>query len=169
MSLCQQLKNDQSNILCNFGDVTMSDFKVIWEGAGGGGGVGLGGRRRTETPLSRSQESQKCPVLIGLVQFDSILSYFLIIISIHFSKSFILFLNFFDSRSKWYWSTSKEKITMKPQLSALLDNNKAENVSRNRASCFMVTNRSTLEMDECGARHYYICEKYRGTLKKMDI
>ena len=58
---------------------------------------------------------------------------------------------------------------MKPQLSALLDNNKAENVSRNRASCFMVTNRSTLEMDECGARHYYICEKYRGTLKKMDI
>lgn len=44
MSLCQQLKNDQSNILCNFGDVTMSGFKVIWEGAGGGGGGGVGGK-----------------------------------------------------------------------------------------------------------------------------
>ena len=111
----------------------------------------------------------KMPGLIGLVQFDFILTYFLIIVSIHLSKSFILFLNFFDSRSKWYWITSKEEITMKQQLSALLDNNKAENVSQNRAYCFMVTNRPSLEMDECGARHYYICEKNRGTLKKMDI
>lgn len=126
--------------------------------------------RRTEASLSWSQESQKCPVLIGLVQFDSILSYFLItnIISIHLSKSFILFLNIFHSRSKWYWSTG-EIVTFRPGLSALLDQTKAENVSQNRASCFMVTNRSKLEMDKCEATHYYICQDYKGTLKKMDI
>ena len=68
----------------------MSGFKVTWEGGGKD-------REAPPPPLSRSQEAQKCPVLIGLVQFDSILFYFFItiIISIHLSKSFILFHNFF--------------------------------------------------------------------------
>ena len=39
----------------------------------------------------------------------------------------------------------------------------AENLSQKRAVCFVVTNRSTLEMDKCEANHYYICEQYRGT------
>lgn len=101
------------------------------------------------------------------MQFDSILSYFLItnIISIHLSKSFILFLNIFHSRSKWYWST-KETVTFREGLGALLDQDKAENFSQMGAFCFMVTNRSELEMDKCEAKQYYICGEYRGTLKK---
>ena len=51
----------------------------------------------------------------------------------------------------------------------MLDQPEAEKVSQNRASCFMVTNRSKLEMDKCEAKHYYICEDDRGTLKKMDV
>ena len=136
----------------------MSCFKVIW-GAGG---------RTVKFPFSRSQEAQKCPVLIGLVQFDSILFYFLItiIISIHLSKSFILFHNFFRSRSKWYWSTSEEIRDIRSRLRELLNQPKAENFSQTGAFCFMVTNRSELEMDKCEARHHYICGEYRGTLKK---
>ena len=135
----------------------MSGFKVTW-GAGG---------RTAKPPFSRSQEAQKCPVLIGLVQFDSILFYFLItiIISIHLSRSFILFHNFFRSRSNWYWSTSKEAIPIRRDLSELLDQGKAENFSQTAALCFMVTNRSELEMDKCEANHYYICGEYRGRLK----
>ena len=143
----------------------MSGFKVTWEGGGKD-------REAPPPPLSRSQEAQKCPVLIGLVQFDSILFYFFItiIISIHLSKSFILFHNFFRSRSKWYWSTSKEITTLRQDLSELLDQSKAENFSQTGAFCFMVTNRSELEMDKCEAMHYYICGEYRGRLKKkMDI
>ena len=138
----------------------MSGFKVTWEGGGG---------RAAKPPFSRSQEAQKCPVFIGLVQFDSILFYFLItvIISIHLSKSFnILFHNFFRSRSKWYWSASEETIMIRPKLGELLDQGKAENLSQTQALCFMVTNRSALEMDKCEANHYYICGKCRGTLKK---
>ena len=58
----------------------MSGFKVTWGGGGGG--------RTPNPPFTRAQEAQKCPVLIGLVQFDSILVYFLItiIISIHLSN-----------------------------------------------------------------------------------
>ena len=133
---------------------------------------GRAGGRTAKPPFSRSQEAQKCPVLIGLVQFDSILFYFFItiIISIHLSKSFILFHNFFRSRSKWYWSTSKEITTLRQDLSELLDQSKAENFSQTGAFCFMVTNRSELEMDKCEAMHYYICGEYRGRLKKkMDI
>lgn len=134
---------------------------------------GRAGGRTAKPPFSRSQEAQKCPVLIGLVQFDSILFYVLItiIISIHLIKSFnILFHNFFRSRSKWYWSASEETITIRPDLSELLDQGKAENFSQTGAFCFMVTNRSELEMDKCEARHYYICGEYRGRLKKkMDI
>ena len=130
----------------------------------------MGGRGegpRSPPPLSRSQEAQKCPVLIGLVQFDSILFYFFItiIISIHLSKSFILFHNFFRSRSKWYWSTSKEITTLRQDLSELLDQSKAENFSQTGAFCFMVTNRSELEMDKCEANHNYICGQYRGRFK----
>ena len=128
----------------------MRGFKVTW-GAGG---------RTAKPPFSRSQEAQKCPVFIGLVQFDFILFYFLItiIISIHLSKSFnILFHNFFRSRSKWYWSTSEEIKTIRPDFSELLDQNKAQNFSGTRAFCYMVTNRSKLEMHECEAKHYYIC------------
>lgn len=133
----------------------MSGFKVTWEG---------GGKDREAPPLSRSQEAQKSPVLIRLVQFDSILFYFFItiIISIHLSKSFILFHNFFRSRSKWYWSTSKETITFRRDLSELLNQSKAEKFSQTGAFCFMVTNRSELEMDKCEANHYYICGEYRG-------
>lgn len=132
----------------------MSGFKVTW-GAGG---------RTAKPPFSRSQEAQKCPVLIGLLQFDSILFYFLItiIISIHLSRSFILFHNVFRSRSNWYWSTSKETISIRRDLSELLDQGKAENFSQTAAFCFMVTNRSELEMDKCEANHYYICGEYRG-------
>ena len=133
---------------------------------------GRAGGRTAKPPFSRSQEAQKCPVLIGLVQFDSILFYFLItiIISIHLSKSFnILFHNFFRSRSKWYWSPSEEIQRIRSHLSQLLNQNKAENFSRTRAFCFMVTNGSKLEMHECEAKHYYICGDYRGRLKKMDI
>ena len=133
---------------------------------------GRAGGRTAKPPFSWSQEGQKCPVLIGLVQFDSILFYFLItiIISIHLSKSFILFHNFFRSRGKWYWSTSKEITTFRRDLSELLDQSKAENFSQTGAFCFMVTNRSELEMDKCEAMHYYICGEYRGRLKKkMDI
>lgn len=140
----------------------MSGFKVTW-GAG---------RRTAKPPFSRSQDAQKCPVLIGFVQFDFILFYFLItiIISMHLSKSFnILFHNFFRSRSKWYWSTSKEKITIRKELSELLDQSKAENFSKTGAFCFMVTNRSKLEIDKCEAQHYYICGEYRGRLKKRWI
>lgn len=39
----------------------------------------------------------------------------------------------------------------------------AENLSQKQAFCFVVTNRSTLEMDKCEAKHYYICGEYRGT------
>ena len=136
----------------------MSGFKVTW-GAWG---------KTAKPPFSRSQEAQKCPVLIGLVQFHSILFYFLttIIISIHLSKSFILFDNFFRSRSIWYWSASEGTIMIRPDLSELLDQSKAENFSHTQAFCFMVTNRSELEMDKCGAKHYYICGEYRGRLKK---
>ena len=82
----------------------------------------------------------------------------------------MLFHNFFRSRSNWYWSTSKETITIRQGLSQLLDQSKAENFSRTGALCFMVTNRSELEMDKCEAKHYYICGEYRGRLKKkMDI
>lgn len=60
MSLCQQLKNDQSNILCNFGDVTMSGFKVIWEGAGGGGGSwGEGGGPKLPSPGRRNHKNAR--------------------------------------------------------------------------------------------------------------
>ena len=106
------------------------------------------------------------------MQFDFILFYFLItiIISIHLSKSFnILFHNFFRSRSKWYWSTSKEIEGIRSELSELLDQGKAETLSQTQALCFMVTNRSELEMDKCEANHYYICGEYRGTLKKRWI
>ena len=128
-----------------------------------------GGGRTAKPPFSRSQEAQIYLVLIGLVQFDSInLVYFSItvIISIHLSKSSILFHIFFRSRSKWYWSASKETLDIREGLSKLLNQKKAENFSRTGAFCFMVTNSSKLEMDKCEGKHYYICEDYRGRLKK---
>ena len=129
--------------------------------------MGCGGKDR-EAPLLPVSGSTKMLVLIGLVQFDSILFYFLItiIISIHLSRSFILFHNVFRSRSNWYWSTSKETISIRSDLSELLDQGKAENFSQTAAFCFMVTNRSELEMDKCEANHYYICGEYRGRWKK---
>ena len=59
--------------------------RVVSKLYGGGGGAG---GMTAKPPFSRSQEAQKCPVLIGLVQFDSILVYLLItiIISIHLSN-----------------------------------------------------------------------------------
>ena len=45
----------------------------------------------------------------------------------------------------------------------------AENISQKRAVCFVVTNRSTLEMDKCEAKHHYICGEYRGTFSYVAV
>ena len=130
--------------------------------------MGGGGKDR-EVPLLPVAGSTKMPGLnrVSANRFP-ILVYFLItiIISIHLSKSFIIFHNFFRSRSKWYWSTSEEIRDIRSRLRELLNQPKAENFSQTGAFCFMVTNRSELEMDKCEARHHYICGEYRGTLKK---
>ena len=130
--------------------------------------MGGGGNDR-EVPLLPVAGSRKMPGLnrVSANRFP-ILVYFLItiIISIHLSKSFILFHNFFRSRSKWYWRTSEEIPGIRSGLRELLNQPKAENFSQTGAFCFMVTNRSDLEMDKCEARHHYICGEYKGTLKK---
>lgn len=74
-------------------------------------------------------------------------------------------LSYTDTPPKWRWNYTGEAFTQRAEMFRVIHVREAENLVANgpiKVYCFLITNDTHLEIENCSRKHAYICEGSEG-------